>query len=31
MCTDDDALDHLENEIGISINLNMLNNPSTSD
>lgn len=31
MCTDDDALDHIENEIGLSINLNVLYNPSTSD
>lgn len=31
MCTDDDAVNHLENELGISINLNVLKNPSEGD
>lgn len=31
MCTDDEAISHLESEVGISMNLNVLKNPSEAD
>jgi hypothetical protein len=31
MCTDDDALSHLENELGMSMSMNILRNPPKQD
>jgi hypothetical protein len=31
MCTDDEALAHLENELGMSLNINILRNPPLPD
>jgi hypothetical protein len=31
MCTDDDALSHLENELGMSMSMGILRNPPRQD